>query len=124
MSTKSFLITFAGYPTALNCLMPDNGLANLAGALINGGHTTKILDYSTVSIIREMIPCEFAKKLEGIGKRMMKGLEKGKNPAKRDILSLLLIEKMLEKYHKKIFHKIALRISDLVRKESPFEGGQ
>ena len=117
MSTNSFLITFAGYPTALNCLLPDNGLASLAGALIDNGHTTRILDYGKVSMIREMFPPKFSRRLRDIGKRMIDQLEQGKKPGTKDIISLLLTEKLLERYHRKIFSKVAREISNLVEKE-------
>ena len=48
------LINYAGYPYAPNSLMPDNGLANLASALLAEGCEVEILDYCTVSTIRRM----------------------------------------------------------------------
>ncbi len=48
------LVNYAGYPFAPNSLMPDNGLANLAGALFKDGRTVRILDFSTVGTIRRM----------------------------------------------------------------------
>ncbi len=52
MATKSILINFNGYPSTLDSLTPDNGLASLAGSLINNGNQTLIMDFSNVSIIR------------------------------------------------------------------------
>jgi anaerobic magnesium-protoporphyrin IX monomethyl ester cyclase len=48
------LVDYAGYPYAPNSLMPDNGLANLAGALVADGREVEILDYCTVSTLRRM----------------------------------------------------------------------
>lgn len=48
------LVNYAGYPYTPSSLMPDNGLANLAGALIRSGRTARILDFATVSTIRRM----------------------------------------------------------------------
>jgi len=47
------LVNFAGYPFAPNSLMPDNGLANLAAALMADGHRVRIEDYSTLSVMRQ-----------------------------------------------------------------------
>jgi len=52
--TKSLLISFAGYPYTPSSLMPDNGLANLAGSLIREGHKTQILDYGTIDTVRRL----------------------------------------------------------------------
>jgi hypothetical protein len=38
--------------------MPDNGLANLAGALLQAGHEVRVFDYSTTDLIRRLIPLE------------------------------------------------------------------
>lgn len=58
MSTHSLdrwlLVNYAGYPFAPNSLMPDNGLANLAGSLLAQGKDVEILDYCTVSTLRRM----------------------------------------------------------------------
>jgi hypothetical protein len=51
---KWLLVNYAGYPFAPNSLMPDNGLANLAGALQAQGKDVEILDYCTVSTLRRM----------------------------------------------------------------------
>ena len=48
------LVNYAGYPFAPNSLMPDNGLANMAGALLGQGKEVEILDYCTVTTIRRM----------------------------------------------------------------------
>ncbi len=48
------LVNYAGYPYAPNSLMPDNGLANLAGALLADGREVEILDYGTVDILRRL----------------------------------------------------------------------
>ncbi len=54
--TSSILIIYTGRPRSLVNLYPDNGLANLAAALIKNGHTTKIVDFGTVETIRLMVP--------------------------------------------------------------------
>jgi radical SAM superfamily enzyme YgiQ (UPF0313 family) len=56
LSTRSILVSYAGYPYTFNSLMPDNGLANLAGALLCAGHETLVLDHGTVDNVAAMFP--------------------------------------------------------------------
>jgi radical SAM superfamily enzyme YgiQ (UPF0313 family) len=55
-ASSGILITYSGYPYTPSSFMPDNGLANLAGALIKNGHDVLILDYSTVEIVKRLMP--------------------------------------------------------------------
>lgn len=48
------LINYAGYPFSPSSLMPDNGLANLAGVILSTGGEVEILDYGTVSTVIHM----------------------------------------------------------------------
>ncbi len=57
------LVNYAGYPFAPNSLMPDNGLANLAGALIEAGAHVRVLDYCTVATLRRMSSPELTTRL-------------------------------------------------------------
>lgn len=57
------LVNYAGYPLAPNSLMPDNGLANLAGIIIAAGGEVEILDYGTVSTVARMTSPELQAKL-------------------------------------------------------------
>ncbi|MDP2749347.1 MAG: radical SAM protein [Nanoarchaeota archaeon] len=54
--SRGLLISYAGYPYTPSSLMPDNGLANLAGSLISDNHEIKIMDFGTVSTMRRMVP--------------------------------------------------------------------
>lgn len=64
MSTKSLLISFNDCPSSVDSLMPDNGLANLAGSLISKGHQTSIYDYSTFETVRDYRPTQIRQKLK------------------------------------------------------------
>ncbi len=64
MPTKSLLINYNDCPSSLDSLIPDNGLANLAGSLIAKGHQTQILDYSTIQTLRDFRPPKIRKKLK------------------------------------------------------------
>ncbi len=57
------LVNYAGYPYSPSSLMPDNGLANLAGALIRAGYSARILDYATVATIRRMTSPDLQRRL-------------------------------------------------------------
>lgn len=57
------LINYAGYPFTSSSLMPDNGLANLAGIIISGGGEATILDYGTVGTISRMTSPELEHQL-------------------------------------------------------------
>jgi len=50
------LVNYAGYPYTPSCLLPDNGLANLAGVLVRDGRRVKILDYATASVFSRFTP--------------------------------------------------------------------
>ncbi|MFZ2937860.1 MAG: radical SAM protein [Candidatus Omnitrophota bacterium] len=64
MSTKSLLISFNDCPSSMDSLIPDNGLANLAGSLISKGHQTRIYDYSTFETVRDYRPAQIKRKLK------------------------------------------------------------
>lgn len=62
---RGVLVTFSGYPYTMSSFMPDNGLANLAGALSAQGHEVLILDYGTVEMVRRFFPASVARALQG-----------------------------------------------------------
>jgi hypothetical protein len=47
------LVNYAGYPFGANSLMPDNGLASLAGCLMEDGRTVRILDYAALPVMAD-----------------------------------------------------------------------
>lgn len=57
------LVNYAGYPFTPSSLMPDNGLANLAGVVMAEGGTVEILDYGTVSTVARMTTPGLQKRL-------------------------------------------------------------
>jgi hypothetical protein len=60
---KWLLVNYAGYPFTSSSLMPDNGLANLAGVIITHGGEVEILDYGTVSTVCRMTSPELQNRL-------------------------------------------------------------
>lgn len=53
---RGLLISYSGYPATVTSLFPDNGLASLAGVLLDYGHEVKILDYNTTTFLKRSIP--------------------------------------------------------------------
>jgi len=70
---RGLLVSFAGYPYTPSSLMPDNGLASLAGALLEAGHEVKVLDYGTVDMIARYVPDRLHRRLEAIWKEACDG---------------------------------------------------
>jgi hypothetical protein len=110
MPTNSILINFNGCPSSLDSLMPDNGLANLAGSLLESGHHTIIMDFCTVNIIRRMIPEELQIDLEEIYNESIKVLVSGGQFTKSMLDHLVDLDKRLEQSKSLELPKIAEEI--------------
>ncbi|MFC1479113.1 B12-binding domain-containing radical SAM protein [Planctomycetota bacterium] len=59
----AILINYPGYPSSIDSLMPDNGLANLAGSLKRENWKVLILDYANTDIFGRLVPSEMRKEL-------------------------------------------------------------
>ena len=114
MATKSLLINFAGYPVSPRMLVPDNGLASLAGALIEKGHQTIILDYSTVDIVKRLFPHEYKNELNGIITKIMKASKEGNSAQSKDIDAFHVLDNKINEYEKKQVKGIADEISKCI----------
>ena len=68
--SRVLLVSFAGYPYSPSSLMPDNGLACLAGCLIEAGYTVRILDYSTVGVLERLFPESLSRKVRPLAEKM------------------------------------------------------
>ena len=108
---KCVLISYAGYPYTLSSLLLDNGLANLAGALLESGHKAKILDLGTVSTIKKLIPDGHKEEITGLFKKY------GKSIYKDGIKELRQIDKKLKKYQNKKVREIGQEIAEFIEKE-------
>ena len=117
MSTKSLLINYAGYPASLRMLVPDNGVANLAGALLSKGHTTTILDYATVNTIGRLFPYAYRDRLKRVSQRIMGDLARGIPPSMEDKDEFHALHGEVEAFQKKRVGEIAIEICDLVKKD-------
>lgn len=117
MAVKGFLISVAGYPLSPTSFLPDNGLANLAGSLIQEGHKVKILDFNTPRLMKRLFPKKFSMKIKPLVERIITKTSNGESPRFKDILSLLFFQRRIGKFQKSEFYKIANEIAEAVEKE-------
>jgi len=119
MSTRSILISYAGYPFTPSSLMPDNGLANLAGALTQAGHQTLILDYGTVDTIKRLYPARLSQKAIPFCERVFGDSNGDYKPTFRDMLFLKYLDWHLARYQRSEVHSIAQEICHKIRDYKP-----
>jgi len=50
--------------------MPDNGLACLAGALVDAGHEAQVLDYGAVSTVRRLFPPDLSSRIRPLAEKL------------------------------------------------------
>ena len=115
--SSGILITYSGYPYTPSSLMPDNGLANLAGALIKNGHKVLILDYNTVEIVKRLIPSDIRRDLQ----KLLPLLQKTTNDKLID--DLKSINSRIEVHREKEVYKIYKEIEEhIIRRKVNFIG--
>ncbi|HUN55154.1 MAG TPA: radical SAM protein [Smithella sp.] len=114
---SGILITYSGYPYTPSSMMPDNGLANLAGALIKNGHKVLILDYCTADIVKRLMP-------QDIKDDLTKLLPLLKNSKDHKLIDeLKAISAGIEAHREKEVHKIYKEIEEhIIRKKVNFIG--
>jgi radical SAM superfamily enzyme YgiQ (UPF0313 family) len=113
---KSILVSYAGYPHTPSSLMPDNGLASLAGSLIKSGHEVKIVDYGTIETMRRLIPIDYSRKLGEVYDVFQD--EDNRSFSKiYNFLKLNYIDNRLVRHQRAEVKKMAHEISDLVAQE-------
>ena len=113
---SALLISYGGYPYTPSSLTPDNGLANLAGALIGAGYDVKILDYGTVSNMRRLFPQEITDTLRPAAAQMMQG---DGQPSAEALEQLRQIDAALEQHQAVQMRAIAEEVADEVRRLKP-----
>lgn len=119
MPTRSILISYAGYPFTPSSLMPDNGLANLAGALTQTGHQTLILDYGTVDTMRRLYPARLSRKAALFCERVFGDSNGDYKPTYRDMLFLKYLDWNLIRHQRREVHNIAQEICHKIRDFRP-----
>jgi radical SAM superfamily enzyme YgiQ (UPF0313 family) len=118
---RGLLISYPGYPYTPSSLLPDNGLANLAGALIEAGHDAMVLDYGTVDTMRRLVPQGLRRKLSEVYDQVSRA--RNNRPSRLSGLYALMrihfIDKRLAKYRAKEVMRIAEEIAEIIRKQKP-----
>ncbi|MFB0562711.1 MAG: radical SAM protein [Candidatus Lokiarchaeia archaeon] len=109
--TRSLLINYSGYPAVIRSLALDNGLANLAGSLIQKGHQTKILDYAIVDTIKRLFPHECSDELSCLTRRIISSLERGLLPQRDDLSAFRDLDDWINELQKEKVQQIAQEIS-------------
>jgi len=67
---RFLLVSFAGYPYTPSSLMPDNGLASLAGSLGAAGHDVRILDYGTLTTLARLFPERLGRRVRPLAQKL------------------------------------------------------
>ncbi len=67
---RVLLVSYAGYPYSPSSLMPDNGLASLAGALKDAGHEALVLDYGTLATLRRLFPEKLSRRVRPLAEKL------------------------------------------------------
>ena len=116
MSTNSILINYIGYPNELFNLSPDNGLATLAACLMEKGHKTTILDYSTVDTIKRLFPYQYEDKMKSLVGKIMLQKKQGIEPDKSDLDSFYKLNEEINEYQKQKVLEIAEEINQFISK--------
>lgn len=114
---SALLISFGGYPYTPSSLTPDNGLANLAGALVEEGWEPYILDFGTVSTMRRLFPVQLTEMLRPAAQAMLEGRAGG--PDEEDVRRLREIDATLTAHQHEQMHAIAAEVEAEVRARRP-----
>jgi radical SAM superfamily enzyme YgiQ (UPF0313 family) len=118
---KGILISYAGYPYTPSSLMPDNGLASLAGILIDAGHEAIIIDYNTLDTMDRLVPLIFTGRLDSLYDTLsIEG--NGRLTRMRQAAALLRLhrlEKRLSGWQRSQVDAMADELSDFVSREKP-----
>jgi len=113
------LVNYSGYPYALNSLILDNGLANLAGALLRDGRSVEILDYATISVLERFTPPDLTRRLRRAWDRVFPA--DGEEPSALDkvraLVSLSRGEAYRNRRQRKVLQEIAEEIIARVREK-------
>ena len=113
------LVNYSGYPFALNSLILDNGLANLAGVLLEAGCEVSILDYATVSMLERLTPPDLHERLKRAWNGIMPpdGGKPGTLAKLRIVAGLHRAERQRQRYQQEMLGRISEEIIARVRRD-------
>ena len=112
---RVLLVSFAGYPYTPSSLMPDNGLANLAGALLSAGHAARVLDYGTTETMARLYPRDVHRRMKPLVEAMLAGppsrIRRGKGGLRwRDVVAAFMCDRRLQRHQRRIHAQLADQI--------------
>ncbi len=114
---RALLVSYAGYPYTPSSLTPDNGLANLAGALLEAGHDVRIVDYGTLSTMRRLFPEELSSQVKPLAEKMLTSGDQAPNPQQLEQLGRFADH--LEVYQEAELQQIGRELIEEVGKFQP-----
>ena len=112
---RCLLISFSGYPTTPSSLMPDNGLASLAGALLEAGHEVLLRDLNTIRTMSRLYPPRIGEAVRPMARAIFC---EGATLPWRDKVRLIRLARQLERHQAAAVDALA---RDLVREALPFK---
>jgi len=112
---RVLLVSFAGYPYTPSSLMPDNGLANLAGVLRAEGHAARVIDYGTTETMARLYPRTVHRRMAPLVRAMLAGASAGGSSATsgmrwRDAVTALACDLRLRRHHRRVYAQLAAEI--------------
>jgi radical SAM superfamily enzyme YgiQ (UPF0313 family) len=113
MPTSSVLVTYNSYPNSLDFLTPDNGLANLAGTLLQAGHETRIADLCTVSTVRRLVPPGIATEIGPAFDAYM-GARDDRERAREPLERLEDLDRQLDAHRSEVSDQLADEVAAIV----------
>jgi len=113
---RGLLVSYAGYPYTPSSLTPDNGLANLAGALLEAGHDVRIVDYGTISTMRRLFPEELSRQVKPLAEKMLASPDV--EPGPEQMGQIVQLADWLEAYQQAQLQQIG---RELIEKVSEFQ---
>ncbi len=114
---RGLLVSYAGYPYTPSSLTPDNGLANLAGALLEAGHEARIVDYGTVSTMRRLFPEPLSAQLKPVAQELLGG--GGGPPTTGQMMKLQELQAQLSDHQEAEVRRIGHELVAEVRQFQP-----
>jgi len=114
---RGLLVSYAGYPYTPSSLTPDNGLANLAGALLEAGHDVRIVDYGTISTMRRLFPEELSRQVKPLAEKMLASPDVAPTPEQMG--QIVQLADWLEIYQQAQLQQIGRELIEEVSKFQP-----
>jgi radical SAM superfamily enzyme YgiQ (UPF0313 family) len=115
---KGVLINYSGYPNTPSSLMPDNGLANLAGSLIREGHEATILDYSKIDTLKRLFPHQYKGELCDLVNKVMKSFAKNAQSNLKELDELHNLDNKINELQNEKVREISKEIIEYTKKSN------